>query len=199
MTTTRVPVSLAHKFCRTPSSLSSFRSCPFHSGRMSRVDDAYSIFWWYVLLGIIFSNKCPYLRTQMTIMMTTGSKRALFLGFCSESVSRNLSIMSFNLAHVISAHWRQTYFRPNKLLPDNVGCNPSHLPTVPRRPFRRAILNILVSCLCLGVPYMFFKRDRLSSSVEEESRLHRITPTLVMGACTCLVVSLNLSAAVLRP
>ena len=164
---------------------------------MPRVEDAYSILWWYVLIDIL--NKCTYLRTQTTIMMTTGSKRVLFLGFSSESVSHNFSIMSFNLAHVIPAHWRQTYFRPNKLLPANVGCNPSRLPTVPRRPFRRAILNTLVSCLFLGVPYMFFKRDRLSSSVDEESRLRKATPTLVIGACTCLVVSLKSSSAVLRP
>ena len=159
---------------------------------MSRADDAYSIFWWYVLLRhYLLATSILITRLQMTIMMTTGSKRVLFLGFSSESVSPNLSIMSFNLAHVISAHWRQTYFRPNKALPANAGSNPSRLPTLPRKPFRRALLDVLVSCLFLGIPYIFFERVRLSSRVDEESGLRNATPTLVIGACTCLVVSLT--------
>ena len=95
----------------------------------------------------------------------------------------------FNLVHCHPAHWRQTYFRPNKPLPTNVGASPSRLPIAPRKPFRQAIIDFVVSCLFLGIPYMFFERTRLSSRIDEESGLRHATPTLVIGACTCLVVS----------
>ncbi|KAF8804295.1 hypothetical protein BYT27DRAFT_6700590 [Phlegmacium glaucopus] len=95
------------------------------------------------------------------------------------------------------AHWRQTYFRPNKPLPTDVGPSPSHHPIAPRRPFRRAILDFFVSCLFLGIPYIFFERSRLlSSRTDEESGLRNATPTLVIGACTCLVAAIVLSASV---
>ena len=99
----------------------------------------------------------------------------------------------FILAHYLSnalAHWRQTYFRPNKPLPTNVGSNQSGLPVTPRQPFKWAIIDFVVSCLFLGIPYIFYERTRLSSRIiDEESGLRYATPTLVIGACTCLVVS----------
>ena len=102
-----------------------------------------------------------------------------------------LKKLFFNLAHYYqcSAHWRQTYFRPNKPLPTNVGSNQSRLPIAPRKPFKWAIVDFFVSCLFLGIPYIFFERTRLSTRiVDEESGLRYATPTLVIGACTCLVV-----------
>jgi hypothetical protein len=80
------------------------------------------------------------------------------------------------------AHWRQSYFRPNKPLPTNVGSNLSRLPITPRRPFRRVIIDFVVSCLFLGIPYIFFERTRFSSRIDEESGLRNPTPTLVIGA-----------------
>ena len=130
------------------------------------------------------------MKLQMTVM-TTESKHALFLGFSSELVSRLLPSTSSILALICNAlaHWRQTYFRPHKPLPTNVGSNQSSLPITPRRPFNRAIIDVVVSCLFLGIPYIFFERTRLSSRIiDEESGLRYATPTLVIGACTCLVV-----------
>jgi hypothetical protein len=79
-------------------------------------------------------------------------------------------------------------------LPTKVGSNQSRLPIAPRQPFKWAIINIVVSCLFLGIPYIFFERHgtRLSSRIimiDEGSGLRYATPILVIGACTCLVVS----------
>lgn len=133
---------------------------------------------------------------QMSTKTTMASKRALFLGFFSESVSQQCffffpvsSTLSSFLPMLFPAQWRQTYFRPNKPLPTDVGPSPSCLPIAPRRPFRRAMLDFVVSCLFLGIPYIFFERTRLSSRIDEESGLRNATPTLIIGACTCLVVS----------
>ena len=125
----------------------------------------------------------------MTVM-TMEFKHALFLGFSSELVCRFLLpfyiILQFWLTLKCSlAHWRQNYFRPNKPLPTNVGSNQSRLPVTPRQPFKWAIIDFIVSCLFLGIPYIFYERTRLSSRiVDEESGLRFATPTLVIGACT---------------
>ena len=141
---------------------------------------------------LLFFNEYTYMRPQMTTMMIMGFKPALFLGFSSELVS-HLRAICFQLGSQLSmffpAHWRQTYFRPNKPLPANAGSNSSRLPMAPRKPFRRAIVDFVVSCLFLGIPYIFYERTRLSSRIDEESGLRNATPTLVIGACTCLVVS----------
>ena len=61
---------------------------------------------------------------------------------------------------------------------------------IQRRPFRRAIFDFLVSCLCLGIPYLFLERGRHSSRIDEESGMLRsASPMVIIGACTCLVVS----------
>ena len=61
---------------------------------------------------------------------------------------------------------------------------------VPRQPFKWVIIDFVVSCLFLGIPYLFYERTRWSSRIDEESGGFRYaTPTLVVGACTCLVVS----------
>jgi hypothetical protein len=47
----------------------------------------------------------------------------------------------------------------------------------------------IVSCLFLGIPYIFYEHTRLSSRImDEESGIRYATPTPVFGACTCLVV-----------
>ncbi|RDB19890.1 hypothetical protein Hypma_013085 [Hypsizygus marmoreus] len=92
------------------------------------------------------------------------------------------------------AHWRQQYFRPNKPLPTDVSSNDLRLPKY-RRPFRRALVDFVVSCLCLGIPYIFFERTR-SHRLDEESGLRNPAPMLVVGACTCLIAAIVLSASV---
>ncbi|KIM38706.1 hypothetical protein M413DRAFT_29942 [Hebeloma cylindrosporum] len=94
------------------------------------------------------------------------------------------------------ALWRQTYFRPTKPLPKDVGSSANHLP-IQRRPFRRTVFDFLVSCLCLGIPYLFLERGRLSSRMDEESgALPSASPMVIIGACTCLVAAIVLSASV---
>ena len=109
--------------------------------------------------------------------MITEFKLALFLGFSPALV--NFYLFSSTLC---SAHCHQTYFQPNNFLPANLGSNQSRLLIAPRQPFKRAIIDFVVSCLFLGIPYIFHERTRLSSRIiDEESGLRYATPTLVIG------------------
>ncbi|TFK33262.1 hypothetical protein BDQ12DRAFT_727898 [Crucibulum laeve] len=87
--------------------------------------------------------------------------------------------------------WRQAHFRPSKPLPKDVVANTSGLPTQ-HRPFRRAVFDILISCLCLGIPYIFFERTQYHR-MDEEGGLRSAGPLFMIGACTCLVVRLIFS------
>jgi len=51
------------------------------------------------------------------------------------------------------SQWRQTYFRPNKPLPTNIGSNQSHLPITPRQPFKwlSSISSYLAYIVYIGV------------------------------------------------
>ncbi|KAF8179221.1 hypothetical protein BJ912DRAFT_855727, partial [Pholiota molesta] len=93
------------------------------------------------------------------------------------------------------AQWRQMYFRPNKPLPKDVSVGPNEVP-VQRRPVRRALFDFLVSCLCLGIPYIFLERARLSARGDPESGMYRQNSMVIIGACTCLVAAIVLSASV---
>ncbi|KAF9476779.1 hypothetical protein BDN70DRAFT_949891 [Pholiota conissans] len=93
------------------------------------------------------------------------------------------------------AQWRQTYFRPNKPLPKDVNAGPNEL-TTQRRPIRRALFDFVVSCLCLGIPYLFLERARLSARGDSESGAFRSNSVIIIGACTCLVAAIVLSASV---
>src|SRR4051812_35555746 len=64
-----------------------------------------------------------------------------------------LSVISPSPRYIL-AHWRQLYFRPNKPLPSDVG---NHLPKR-RRPILRTAFDLVISCLCLGIPFFFFDR-----------------------------------------
>ncbi len=98
--------------------------------------------------------------------------------------------MSIDVSY-FTALWRQTYFRPNKPLPSDAGSGLNELP-VHRRPFSRVLFDFVVSCLCLGIPYFFLERTRMSTRVDHESGVLRSNPIIILGACTCLVVSIFL-------
>ena len=122
------------------------------------------------------------------------------------------------------AQWRQAHFRPDKPLPTDVSSPPlpsSLLATKGKgkgegRPLARTLLDLSLSIVLLGVPYLFFEKayrvsgrggfGTASSGVlvaggrglgDHESGLgyaygYGGRPTMssvVMGACTCIVVS----------
>jgi len=113
----------------------------------------------------------------------------------------------------ILAHWRQTYFRPSKPLPQDV--SHSKLPIASylqrrSRTFGGVLLEVVVSCLFLGIPYLFYQRahprllsgmgvtsggaGRFNFGMDPELGLLRTaagagSSLVVVGACTCLVVS----------
>ena len=121
-------------------------------------------------------------------VMTTESRHALFLGFSSKLVSqlKKHFLPHIQLGSLLSnalAHWRQTYFRPNKPLPTNVGSNQSCLPMAPRQPFKWVIIDFVISCLFLLC--IFFGRTCLSTRIIDGESGCGI---FVLGACTCFVV-----------
>ncbi|KAI0371477.1 hypothetical protein BV20DRAFT_942006 [Pilatotrama ljubarskyi] len=89
------------------------------------------------------------------------------------------------------AQWRQIYYRPDKPLPRDA----IRGATETRVPFRRAMLDFVIGCLCLGIPYVFMTRTHYHS-FDEESGLHTAGPMLMLSACACLVAAVILSASV---
>ena len=75
------------------------------------------------------------------------------------------------------------HFRPNKPLPRDAIKGV----TQPRTPFTRALLDFIIGCLCLGIPYIFLGRSHYHS-FDEESGLYSAGPMLMVSACACLVV-----------
>ncbi|KAK2463729.1 hypothetical protein APHAL10511_004222 [Amanita phalloides] len=92
------------------------------------------------------------------------------------------------------AQWRQQHFRPNKPLPKDVTAQTAKAPSY-RRPFPRVLLDFTISLLCLGIPYFFLDRSR-EHRADEESGLRTAAPMFVIGACTCIMASIVLSATV---
>ncbi|KAI0658603.1 hypothetical protein C8Q70DRAFT_917273 [Cubamyces menziesii] len=111
-----------------------------------------------------------------------------------DSSSRNAVIVQTRVVSRVLlrvAQWRQINYRPDKPLPrDAIKGAPET-----RIPFRRAALDFLVGCLCLGIPYIFLTRTRYHS-FDEESGLHTAGPMLMLSACACLVAAVILSASV---
>ncbi|KAL6307106.1 hypothetical protein BKA93DRAFT_728227 [Sparassis latifolia] len=89
--------------------------------------------------------------------------------------------------------WRQHYFRPHRPLPHDTN-RQSALPT-PHRPFGRTIVDFFVSCLCLGIPYLFLNRSH-HQRIDEESGTRSAGSMLMVDACACLVAAVILSASV---
>ncbi|KAK7039381.1 hypothetical protein R3P38DRAFT_475890 [Favolaschia claudopus] len=93
--------------------------------------------------------------------------------------------------------WRQHYFRPNKALPvDRIGNHPLHHLT--RSPgFLRRTADVILTCILLGVPYLFYTRGGYHTTDAEGGTASRsMLPILLIGACTCLLASILLSASV---
>ncbi|KAF9535176.1 hypothetical protein CPB83DRAFT_831235 [Crepidotus variabilis] len=116
--------------------------------------------------------------------------RGVLNSFTRESEHGDNGIQTRIISRILLrvAQWRQTYFRPNKPLPLDVG---SRYPSLPnqRRPFQRAVFDFFVLCLCLGIPYFFMERARLAGSrADEESGLFRGPASmLLVGAFACII------------
>jgi len=93
------------------------------------------------------------------------------------------------------AHWRQQFFRPHKPLPTSAGSNNLSLPSR-RRSFLRVVFDIVMSCLCFGIPYFIFERYRHQRFDTESGGLRSPGPMLFLSACTCLIAAIVLSASV---
>lgn len=96
--------------------------------------------------------------------------------------------------HLRMIHWRQLNFRPNKPLPHDASGD-SLRPPVRRRRLGRALVDFCISSLCLGIPVIFYNRSN-HRGMDEEGGIRGAAPMLVIGACTCLVASIVLSASV---
>ncbi|TFK46997.1 hypothetical protein OE88DRAFT_1637432 [Heliocybe sulcata] len=90
------------------------------------------------------------------------------------------------------AQWRQSNFRPHKPLPHDTT---KHHHVERRLPFRRTLLDFVVSVVCLGIPYIFADRSS-HRRLDEESNLRSPGPMLMIGACACLLAAILLSASV---
>ncbi|KAJ7595978.1 hypothetical protein C8J56DRAFT_923679 [Mycena floridula] len=91
-----------------------------------------------------------------------------------------------------ATQWRQVQFRPERPLPADA--HPGHH-RPHRRPVRRVLVDFVISCFCLGIPYIFFNRYN-QSRLDQESGLRNAAPILVIGASTCLMAAIVLSASV---
>ncbi|KAJ7455133.1 hypothetical protein FB451DRAFT_1099447 [Mycena latifolia] len=94
------------------------------------------------------------------------------------------------------AHWRQHHFRPHKPLPvESSGKRNLHRAHSPG--FIRTAAEVLVSCLLLGVPYLFYNHAGYHRvDAEGGAAARSILPVLVVGACTCLLAAILLSASI---
>lgn len=69
-----------------------------------------------------------------------------------------------------------------------------------RIPFRRTMLDFVISIVCLGVPYLFVERSRYHRGDHESGpRPSSAGPMLVIGSCACLIVSAILLSLSIRP
>ncbi|KZP09953.1 hypothetical protein FIBSPDRAFT_759103 [Athelia psychrophila] len=91
------------------------------------------------------------------------------------------------------AHWRQTHYRPHRDLPKDIHVAKNQ--SKRKSSFFRVVLDFVVSLVCLGIPYMFLERSS-HLHMDIESGLHSPGPMLVIGACSCLVAAIMLSASV---
>jgi hypothetical protein len=103
---------------------------------------------------------------------------------------------------------RQQRLRPHKPLPSLIPSR-SHLnqPSKPRPGFFRASIDFIVVCVCLGVPYLYVRRQgQVVQRYDEEDgggfagmkvgdAEGDVVRAVVVGVTTCLLVSLSSSPA----
>ncbi|KAI6137543.1 hypothetical protein BKA82DRAFT_4335073 [Pisolithus tinctorius] len=96
---------------------------------------------------------------------------------------------------LLNAHWHQVNFRPHKPLPRDIIT--AH--TSRQTPMLRTAVEILIGILCLGIPFLFVDRARYSGhfDVEGNASMQSSAPLFVVGACTCLMSAIILSASVM--
>ncbi|KIN94044.1 hypothetical protein M404DRAFT_941651, partial [Pisolithus tinctorius Marx 270] len=115
---------------------------------------------------------------------------------CQEPQQSTLSYTCM-VARVLlrAAHWHQVNFRPHKPLPRDIIT--AH--TSRQTPMLRTAVEILIGILCLGIPFLFVDRARYSGhfDVEGNASMQSSAPLFVVGACTCLMSAIILSASVM--
>ncbi|KAJ7737807.1 hypothetical protein DFH07DRAFT_905704 [Mycena maculata] len=114
-------------------------------------------------------------------------------------------IQSIVLTRIVSrillrvAHWRQHHFRPHKPLPVESSGNHHLRHSAPSPGFIRTVADVFASIILLGVPYLFYSRPGFHSADAEGGTgtgARSILPALVVGACTCLLAAVLLSASI---
>ncbi|KAF7320535.1 hypothetical protein HMN09_00137200 [Mycena chlorophos] len=117
-------------------------------------------------------------------------------------------IQSVVLTRVVSrimlrlALWRQHHFRPHKALPVDSFVGSGVTKSAFRTPgFARKAVDVLLSCVLLGVPFLFYDRHAgagVGGDAERGvARLRKnLLPILVVGACTCLLAAILLSTSI---
>ncbi|KAI6152681.1 hypothetical protein BKA82DRAFT_1008437 [Pisolithus tinctorius] len=85
-------------------------------------------------------------------------------------------------------------FWPHKPLPQDIITTHTSRQT----PMLRTAVEILIGLLCLGIPFLFVDRARYRGhfDVEGIASTQGSAPLFVVGACTCLVSAIILSASV---
>ncbi|KAF8633517.1 hypothetical protein AX17_004430 [Amanita inopinata Kibby_2008] len=108
----------------------------------------------------------------------------------------DMGIQTRTIARVLIrvVQWRQQHYRPNKPLPLDATPKYAKAP-IHRRHFPRVIIDFMISCLCLGIPFFFLDRTR-EHRLDEESGMRSAAPMFVIGACTCIMAAIVLSASV---
>lgn len=91
------------------------------------------------------------------------------------------------------AQWRQHYFRPDRPLPKDAS---NRQPRGTGKTFSSRLRDLFMSTVCLGLPYLFMRRANPLRITDEESVARSAGPMLAIGACSCLVAAIILSASV---
>jgi len=91
------------------------------------------------------------------------------------------------------AQWRQHYFRPDRPLPKDAS---NRQPRWGGKTFSSRLMDLFMSTVCLGLPYLFLRRANHLRITDEESVARSAGPMLAIGACSCLVAAIILSASV---
>ncbi|PFH45166.1 hypothetical protein AMATHDRAFT_78084 [Amanita thiersii Skay4041] len=114
----------------------------------------------------------------------------------SSNLNVDIGIQSRTIARILIrvVQWRQQHFRPKKALPKDV--TPRGIkPPSSHRPILRIILDWTISVLCLGIPFFFMDRTH-HHRLDEESGIRSAAPIFIIGACSCIMAAIVLSASV---